>query len=158
MPSRDNEMLSITRRHFLELTGSGALLATFTGGALLTLNYLYPNVLFEPSTVFIAGRPDDYAMNSVTQLTAQKTLILRTKRGFQALSAVCTHLGCITRWVEDQGVIACPCHGSKFRVDGDVIDGPAPKPLPQLMISLNDNGELLVNKNIVVEKDRYLEA
>lgn len=158
MSGSEHAPSTITRRYFMALAGTGALLSTGIGGTALTLNYMHPNVLFEPSTVFAAGRPDDYPVNSVTPLINQKTFILRTNKGFQALSAVCTHLGCITRWNEEQGIIACPCHGSKFRLDGAVIEGPAPAPLEHVAISLNDSGELLVNKSIVVEKDRYLEA
>ena len=49
-----------------------------------------------------------------------------------ALSAVCTHLGCLTAWKPDLGIVACPCHGSKFNNDGEKIDGPAPRGLPWL--------------------------
>ena len=41
--------------------------------------------------------------------------------GVYALSAVCTHLGCITRYLSDENVIACPCHGSRFDLEGNVV-------------------------------------
>ncbi len=47
---------------------------------------------------------------------------------FTGLSAVCTHKGCNVDRVAD-GVIVCPCHGSKFNLDGTVANGPATKPL-----------------------------
>ena len=47
---------------------------------------------------------------------------------FTGLSAVCTHAGCKVAEVVD-GVIACPCHGSRFNLDGSVAKGPATKPL-----------------------------
>lgn len=47
---------------------------------------------------------------------------------FKAFSAVCTHTGCLLNEVAD-GTINCPCHGSKFSLDGAVLNGPAARPL-----------------------------
>jgi Rieske Fe-S protein len=47
---------------------------------------------------------------------------------FRGFSAKCTHMGCILDKVAD-GTIDCPCHGSKFNLDGTVANGPASKPL-----------------------------
>ncbi len=47
---------------------------------------------------------------------------------FRGFSAVCTHTGCIVNKV-DAGTIDCPCHGSRYRLDGTVENGPAPRAL-----------------------------
>ncbi|XP_078447699.1 cytochrome b6-f complex iron-sulfur subunit 2, chloroplastic-like [Wolffia australiana] len=45
------------------------------------------------------------------------------------LNAVCTHMGCIVPWNEDEELFMCPCHGSQYDNDGSVVRGPAPLPL-----------------------------
>ncbi len=137
---------AVTRRDFLNEITLGALGIAGLGSVAVTYQFFSPNVLFEPSTTFRAGNPDLYPLHSVTFLQDQQVYIVRMPEGFYAVSAVCTHLGCITQWKPDTDMIACPCHGSKFKADGTKIEGPAPRPLPHFVISLTADGELLVDK------------
>ncbi len=124
----------------------------------VTYQYLSPNVLFEPPTTFRAGTPDLYPMDSVTFLQDQQVYIVRTAQGFYAVSAVCTHLGCITQWKPEDDLIECPCHGSKFKSDGTKVAGPAPRPLPHFAITLTVDGELSVDKLEIVVADQALKV
>jgi cytochrome b6-f complex iron-sulfur subunit len=158
--NKDHESgASFSRRHFLELVGAGAVGIAAAGSMVLSAEYLAPNVVREPPTRFRAGRPDEYPPGSVTLDKKNKVFIVRAKEGyFYSLSAVCTHLGCIANWKSDEGIVACPCHGSKFDRDGNVIAGPAPRSLPRFSLTLDDRGQLVVDKAVVVSEDVTLKV
>jgi cytochrome b6-f complex iron-sulfur subunit len=148
----------VSRRDFLNELTLGALGIAGLGGVALTYQYFSPNVLFEPPSTFRAGNPDLYPVNSVTILQDQQVYIVRTSGGFYAVSAVCTHLGCVTQWKPEANMIACPCHGSKFNPEGKKLEGPAPRPLPHYSITLTADGELLVDKLQTIKPDQVLTA
>lgn len=148
----------VTRRDFLDEIAFSALGIAVIGSAVVTYRYLSPNVLFEPPTKFRAGSPDLYPLNTVTYLPEQQVYVVRTSEGFFAVSAVCTHLGCVTQWKPEADQIACPCHGSKFTRDGVKIEGPAPRPLPHFLITLTLDGELQVDKLETVKPSQVLKV
>ncbi len=57
-------------------------------------------------------------------------VVRKSETEVYALSAVCTHLGCLVTWEEDTQRLECPCHAAKFDLQGTVLGGPAPKALP----------------------------
>ncbi len=56
-------------------------------------------------------------------------------------SPLCTHLGCGYRWESERQVFFCPCHASVFNIDGQVLAGPAPRPLDTLPVKI-ENGRI----------------
>ncbi|BBX17925.1 (2Fe-2S)-binding protein [Mycolicibacterium duvalii] len=54
---------------------------------------------------------------------------------YQGFSAICTHAGCLLNEVVEQ-TIYCPCHGSRFDLDGAVVSGPAERPLRPIAVRL----------------------
>lgn len=56
--------------------------------------------------------------------------------GVVALYKVCTHLGCIYPWNSESERFECPCHGSKYRLDGRRIESPAPRTLDRFKLTL----------------------
>ncbi len=148
----------VSRRDFLNEVAAAALGIAGLGATVVTVKYLSPNVLFEPPTQFRAGSPDDFPVNSVTYIRDQQVYIVRMTEGFYAVSAVCTHLGCITQWKPDENQIACPCHGSKFTRQGAKVAGPAPRALPHFSIRLAADGQLLVDKLEAVKESQVLKV
>eukprot|EP00983_Pelagomonas_calceolata_P041882 1138245-Pelagomonas_calceolata.AAC.5 len=45
------------------------------------------------------------------------------------INSICTHLGCVVPWISSQNKFICPCHGSQYDPEGNVVRGPAPLPL-----------------------------
>lgn len=60
-------------------------------------------------------------------------------RDFTAMSNVCTHLSCRVRWIEDQSQFFCPCHNAVFDKEGNVVDGPPPRPLDRYEIKVEED-------------------
>lgn len=67
-------------------------------------------------------------------------------RGIAAIYKVCTHLGCIYAWVSANNRFECPCHGSKYRLDGRRIESPAPRTLDRFMVEALD-----ANRNVLAQ-------
>lgn len=62
--------------------------------------------------------------------------VSNTDQGVVTLYGVCTHLGCLPKWSETNFRFECPCHGSKFALNGDYIEGPAPRNLDRFVATV----------------------
>ena len=149
----------IDRSQFFKKLGLGAISVATVGSGLFMLDFLSPKVVLERSQVFNAGALENFSPGTVAFNAKNRTFIVREKEGgIYAISAVCTHLGCLTRWNENTGEIACPCHGTKFSKDGSVIEGPTSKTLPRFYVSLNEKNEIIVDRSIVVDENQVLKV
>ena len=134
-----------SRRNFLLLCLAG--LATAITGAVVWPMYRY-----------LAPLPGAYAAAKVTIpekdvvegdakffTFAGASAVLVRKRGGEliALSAVCSHLGCIVQWEKDKQDFLCPCHGGQYNAYGAVTAGPPPRPLAKIPF-------IVANGNITV--------
>lgn len=72
-------------------------------------------------------------------VTTGRFHVSNTENGILALYGVCTHLGCLPKWVDTNGRFECPCHGSKFNGDGSWIEGPAPRALDRFVVRVTYN-------------------
>jgi Rieske Fe-S protein len=69
----------------------------------------------------------------ILHLNGRKVAAYRNAKGKVTLcSPVCTHLNCIVAWNDAESTWDCPCHGSRFAATGEVLAGPAEKPLEKL--------------------------
>ena len=91
------------------------------------------------------GKTSDIPVGGGVIYTSDKVVVTQPTAGtFKGFSSTCTHLGCTVNKVAD-GLIQCPCHGSKYSVtDGSVKSGPAPKALPAANVSVS-NGQVVLN-------------
>jgi Rieske Fe-S protein len=132
----------ISRRGFL-----GTL---FAAAAVLGIGRSSPGYAAGSSEKWIsAGKSNDYTVGQVKLIKEEKIFVLRTKTGFQAMSAACTHLGCVVDRQTD-GTYLCPCHGSAFDAKGLATHGPAKKPLVWYQTKENA-GSVLVNLKGIIE-------
>jgi glycine/D-amino acid oxidase-like deaminating enzyme/nitrite reductase/ring-hydroxylating ferredoxin subunit len=73
------------------------------------------------------------SQGAVVTMDGQRCAAFRDDDGkLHTVSATCTHLGCIVGFNDADKTWECPCHGSRFDVDGAVLQGPALKPLPRV--------------------------
>jgi cytochrome b6-f complex iron-sulfur subunit len=146
----------LDRREFFIKLGLGSLGIATLGTLTFYYRYLSPNVLFEPSPIVNAGQTQNYPLGSVTQDVDSAIYLVHIAQGYFSLSSICTHLGCMTAWKPELNMIACPCHGSRFSREGQKLAGPAPKPLPWLKTWLSDDGDLMVDRSVVIPPFQFL--
>ncbi|MFN2615089.1 MAG: Rieske 2Fe-2S domain-containing protein, partial [Actinomycetota bacterium] len=71
----------------------------------------------------------------LVQADGRKIAVYKDERGdVHALFAKCTHMGCTVGWNAAEKTWDCPCHGSRFAIDGSVVNGPAAKPLQKTFV------------------------
>ena len=68
--------------------------------------------------------------STMVQVKGKAVIVIRESAGYRAMSAICTHLGCLVKWESAKKEFFCPCHAAVFDQNGAVVSGPAPGPLP----------------------------
>ncbi len=129
-------MNKLNRRDFAKLSthlffGLSGLLGL---GGLLRFFSFQPD-LAQPAE-FDLGGPDDYPLGAWV-IRADIPAVIHNEDGeIMAFSLTCTHLGCTVEADEEGNGFAYPCHGSRYDADGNILHGPAQKPLRKLRIEL----------------------
>lgn len=133
-------MKNISRRDFLTLTTNSLLALTGVlglGGLIKYLSYQYDPT---PPSEFDIGPAMNYPINSRTILAHIPAILIHDKKGLRAISLSCTHLGCT---IEQRNFgFECPCHSSRYDLNGKILKGPATRDLAKLRVTESEDGNL----------------
>lgn len=141
------EKKEINRREFLNyawLASLGFLLVDFAG-----VSYLFAMPRFKEGEfggTFTIGEITDLPATGSPPVNYPKVKLWlsNTDEGLMALYKVCTHLGCLYNWNNQEGKFICPCHGSQFQANGTYIQGPAPRSLDRFVVEIqSENGQTI---------------
>lgn len=135
----------VPRRDILGSFALGTFFLSIGTAVLGILRLPKPGVLPESASRFKVGFPDEFPMDSHRSIEKRHVRVFRDDLGFFAISSICSHLGCIVSEEGDAESFTCPCHGSKFDSEGEVLSGPAPRGLAWLEMSLAADGSLMVD-------------
>jgi cytochrome b6-f complex iron-sulfur subunit len=146
---------TLSRKEFLYLAWGAAGAVAAAELSFVGFRFLSPRATEgEFGGVFNLGAPNQYPQGSVTPVEAGRFYLVRLQDGgFLAVYRRCTHLGCAVPFDPASGQFVCPCHGSAFTTEGDVLNPPAPRPLDLFSLSISDAGEILVDTSSPIERD-----
>lgn len=134
-PMESNE--KPTRRSFLDLVVAVFSAITAAALAIPGLAYLWPAARGGGAErVQVEGAAEMTAGQSKTiRVGSKAVVVVKDRDGFNAFSAVCTHLGCLVTWSSAKKQFLCPCHAAVFGADGRVLSGPPPTPLVRYTVT-----------------------
>jgi Rieske Fe-S protein len=92
-----------------------------------------------------AGNLSDLAVGDIKPVQGVSAFVARDAGGVYAMTTICTHAGCDLSGGVSSDQITCPCHGSVFDANGNVISGPAPTPLVHYAVAIDASGDITVN-------------
>jgi cytochrome b6-f complex iron-sulfur subunit len=130
------------RRSFIGKAAIG--IVTFTGvlAAISYLRQFFPRLAGEKKRI-VLDDPRKFPVDTYTFLEENNLYVYRDHEGIKAVSAICTHLGCVLEKSTDG--FECPCHGSCYNNDGEVLSGPAPRNLAWYSVSRAADGRIVIN-------------
>lgn len=122
------------RRKFLGICLAGATVVAVGAAAYPVLRYLAPRSGQQGAEKVTFAEADIREGEAkFFQFAGSSAVLVKTKAGqLVALSAVCTHLGCIVQWEKEAQDFLCPCHAGHYAPDGSVLSGPPPRPLAKI--------------------------
>jgi cytochrome b6-f complex iron-sulfur subunit len=153
-----------SRRNFLAFAGWGTIGLIALQAAVAFLLFFWPRKLGVFGGKVSAGNANDYQTGDVKYFVDGKFYLVRLgpndagvttdAGGFVALYQRCPHVGCTVPWRPEfewpyegqnvKGLFRCPCHGSTYLKTGQIIFGPAPRPMDLMKINL-EGGRLVVD-------------
>ena len=140
---------TITRRDFFSIVGWSGVAATLGGSAFSFYRFYSPNILYETQKVFKIGKLSDYPEGLSEKWKKERQIwVVRNERGLYVMISICRHLGCTPNWFLDKNAFLCPCHGSIFSIEGNVLGGPSPRLLWRAAVKIDPtDGQIIVDFN-----------
>jgi len=138
----DEQAPALSRRRLITYLLGFSVVTTLAGVLTPIIGYLLPSGQASAGTgePVKVGATADFPVGrgKVVSVQDKPVVVANTAEGgLKAFSAICTHLGCIVEWDANRRIIACPCHDAHFNpVNGAVISGPAPSPLPEFQLTV----------------------
>ena len=132
-----------TRRGFLDYAIGVGAAGLFGSVAVQVIKYLTPPVKAADSSAEVkAAGVNELAVGAAKKfdMNGKPAILIHMPSGYFALSAACTHLGCIVTWDSSKKMIVCPCHNGTFDYKGNIVSGPPPKPLPAYTVAVKGDG------------------
>ncbi len=126
-----------TRRQFLERFGVvGALVVAIGLFIRHVIAYLFPPRKAKSYHKYLVAREGEIPLGKAKEISlgGKPVFVVHLKSGYRVYSGVCTHLGCLVRWEEQNNRFYCPCHQGIFDPNGKVVSGPPPRPLDEYQI------------------------
>jgi cytochrome b6-f complex iron-sulfur subunit len=155
MNSKSDSKKTISRRKLIGYAWIGAVLVVIGELIAGTFAFLWPKKKEgKGEKIFIAGKVNDFKIGDIIYFRKERVYVQRLEQGFIVFSAVCTHLKCIVNWNEVKKIFECPCHGAKFNRNGEVLEGPPPRPLDLLKLQIVEE-KIVVNFKEPIERKRF---
>ncbi|MGH2708013.1 MAG: ubiquinol-cytochrome c reductase iron-sulfur subunit [Actinomycetota bacterium] len=174
IPRRTKEDIGgVTRRKFMIRALVAAFLTGMVNFLLASLDFLFPRLRGGLGAKITVGNLDDVRSEIISTRTpkfvpdgrfyvmtyegdpkeAEKVLAYKLANtpdtGLVAMYRKCVHLGCSVPWCPPAKWFECPCHGSKYSINGEYRDGPAPRGLDRFRVEIV-NGQVVVDTSSVI--------
>lgn len=136
-------MKTLSRRDFIKISTNTLLTMSGLLGLGGLLHFLSYSGESDQPEIFDLGPAENYPIDSHTLVADGQYVLIHDQAGFSAVSTACTHLGCRLSFNPDE--FSCPCHGSQFDIDGNVLHGPAVTALVSQPVELDEQGHLVLH-------------
>ncbi len=141
-PSNDKAS-HLPRRDFLTIAWKSLLAFSGALGFGGVLRFLSHEPYPAPITRFDLGLAEDFPPGTVARVPEAVAVVIHGSEGLVAYSLVCPHLGCTVEKVAEG--YQCPCHGSRFDAQGNLVRGPAGQGLRVLKLEVDNAGHLILD-------------
>ncbi len=149
-----------TRRNLLAFAGWGTIALVSLQAVVAFLFFFWPRKTGTFGSRVSVGSPNDFKVGDVKYFVEGKFYLTRLEEGFMALYQKCPHVGCTVPWRPEfqfgdrTGWFRCPCHGSTYDRTGQIVFGPAPRPMDFMRI-VNESGRLVVDTGAIKRRNEW---